>query len=226
MVDDDSRAQRAGAARRRWWAAGAIIIAVAVAAAVWAIAVANGSGSSTEAPTVSTPSSTSEAPLGAPTAPASGTSVPAPSVHPAPTGTLDAELPRETQSPVPLDAVARATGAVSVQLTSIEAVQGEAVVPTEISGPALRLTLEATNAGGDSFETPAVVVNLYMGGERLPASAVSRPGGRPFPPEIPAGGSAAGVYLFTVPAEHRDVILVEVELQVGESIVLFEGPAD
>lgn len=133
---------------------------------------------------------------------------------------------RETLPPVPIDEPVEATQGIRVELVSIDSVEGVANIAGEVGGPALRITAEATNGTEAVFATPVVVVNLYIGDDRRPAGGILQPGGRPFPASIPAGASASGVYLFTVPEGERENLLVEVDLQVGEPVVLFEGAVD
>lgn len=125
--------------------------------------------------------------------------------------------------PVPLDGVAEPVAQVEVELVSIEAVTGVANIAGEVGGPALRVSVAVTNGTAAPFETPAVVVNLYTGDDRSPAGGIREPGGRELPGLIPAGQSQLGVYLFTVPEDARSVVLIEVDLQVGEPVALFEG---
>ncbi|MGV8846998.1 hypothetical protein [Tessaracoccus sp.] len=132
--------------------------------------------------------------------------------------------PRETQEPVKITAEATPAEGITVRLVLIEPVEGIAAIPGEVGGPALRITVEVTNNTKDTFAAPAVVVNLYKGEALSPAGPMLKPGGVPFPNEIPSGRSATGVYLFTVGPDERDDVTVEVDLAVGTPIVLFQGP--
>ncbi|HQZ36372.1 MAG TPA: hypothetical protein PK020_18240 [Ilumatobacteraceae bacterium] len=130
---------------------------------------------------------------------------------------------RETTAPVELDGEQAPLAGVSVRLVSIESVEGEAVLPGEVAGPALRVTVEASNSTGERVETPAVVVNLYYGPERVAGNPFIQPGGKPFPPSIPAGGKSQGVFIFDVPKSQRDDLIIEVDLLFESAVVLFEG---
>lgn len=143
---------------------------------------------------------------------------------PAPIETAPA--PRETLPPVALDATAEPVAGIRVELASIESVSGEANLAGEVGGPALRVTLEARNDSVSAFATPGVVVNLYFGDDGAPAGGIREPGGREFPSSVGSGETASGVFLFTVPEDARESILIEVDLQVGEPVVLFEGSVD
>jgi hypothetical protein len=230
MVSEQRRTDDRGRLGRRGWSlvAAAVLVLALVA---WAVAAAVG-GSSDPVASPSPSSDGSATPV-TPTAVASATPEPTatddpgvPSVNPTdPSDPVASDPPpRETLAPVPLDEAAEPADALEVELASLEAVEGIAEIAGEIAGPALRITVEATNRGTAALDTPAVIVNLYIGEDRRPANTIMQPGSRAFPPSIPAGGTASGVYLFTVPMEERDLILVEVDLAFGEPVVLFEGP--
>lgn len=222
MRGEQGSAARSEVGARRWMvlAVGAILIVTLVVWALLASGVATGGQgapvpSATAAPTAEVtavpPASTSASPA----ASASAT-------EDADEG--DAPPPvRETLAPVALGEAASASRDVTVELLSIEPVTGIANIAGEVGGPALRVTVEAVNRSGAPFQTPAVVVNLYTGADRAPAGDIREPGSREFPSSIEAGSSAVGVYIFTVAENDRDQVLVEVDLQVEEPVVLFEG---
>lgn len=220
------------AGRRRMGRGGwlALVVGVAAVAAIvaWAVIASNAGGApgassgTTDSPGPTAASSASATPdpaTGAPAAPS-----PSGDPTPGPLATIDPDpVVRETLAPVPLDEPVAATPEITVELVSIEPVIGVANIAGEVGGPALRVTVEATNSGGAAFATPAVIVNLYTGDDRAPAGMVLEPGSRQFPGSIAAGASASGVFIFTVPEDARDTILIEVDMQVGEPVVLFEG---
>lgn len=131
--------------------------------------------------------------------------------------------PRTTEAPVAITETASASEKLQVRVVSIEPVQGEVVLPGEVAGPALRITIEASNGSSEDLATPAVVANLYYGPNQLPAGALLQPGSRQFPASIPAGETASGVFVFSVPEDQRDNVRVEVDLAIDEPVVLFEG---
>lgn len=204
-------------------AAGAVVVALLITWGVLASTAGDGPPpAASPSPGGSVDPSTEASP--GPVPGAAATPVPSGTATPDPVATVDPRPgARETLAPVPLDEPVEATSEVRVELVSIEQVTGVANIAGEVGGPALRVTVEATNSGGAAFETPAVIVNLYMGDDRAPAGTVLEPGSRQFPGSIPAGASASGVFIFTVPEDARDAILIEVDLQVGEPVVLFEG---
>lgn len=216
-----------GLTPRSWWLLAAVALVV-VAGIIWATAV-RGSSTQPAASSSATPS-TAGTPSAGPSPQVTVPATPAPSPTPllptaTPGATADPAPPQVTQAPVALDEAAEPSRTLTIEITSIEAVSGVARFAGETAGPALRVTVEATNAADTAFATPAAVVNLYFGDDRQPADAIGEPGGRPLPAEVPAAGTSSGVYLFSVPEGERDDILIEIELQVGEPIVLFEGSA-
>ena len=131
--------------------------------------------------------------------------------------------PRETLTAIAIKSEALPSEGIQARLALIESVDGEAVIPGEAGGPALRITLEVTNATDEPFLAPAVVVNLYTGANLSPAGPVLNPGGTPFPEVIPPGSSARGIYLFTVASKERENVTIEVDLAVGTPVVVFQG---
>lgn len=135
----------------------------------------------------------------------------------------DDSPPRETKAPIEITAEATPAKGIEVHLLRIESVNGEAVIPGEVGGPAVRITVEVTNSTSEDFATPSVVMNLYKGKALAPAGSLLKPGGKPFPATIASGDSAVGVYLFSVDKDQRDDVTVEVDLAVGTPIILFHG---
>lgn len=80
-----------------------------------------------------------------------------------------------------------------------------------------------SNGRDDPLTTSSVVVNLYYGPDQVPAGAIMQPGAEPFPPVIAPQDDGTGVFVFTVPEEQRDEVLVEVDVQFDEPVVLFAG---
>lgn len=112
---------------------------------------------------------------------------------------------------------------VLVSLSQVEVVDGEAMSPGEVEGPALRLTLTVENASDLELDTSAAVVNLYYGPDATPANTFEQPGGVPFPAVIPSGRSAQGVFLFAVPEEERDEVRLEIDLAPELQVVVING---
>ena len=100
--------------------------------------------------------------------------------------------PVQTLAPVPLESVGGFRTGLTVESASISAVEAEAKAPGEISGPALRVTVDAANDAGDAVSLDGVVVFLSYGDERTPASQFAAlrptPWSATWPRAVPAAG--------------------------------------
>lgn len=206
------------AGRRKIWIAVACV-AVAVLVAVGVLyGVSSQSGSSPSTGGSSAPSPTSPS---ASSTPGETAETPDPAQAEGTTALPSAE--RVTLAPAPIDQAVEPTDTVAVAIPSIEAVQGEAVAPGEVSGPALRITVRVTNNGAASLPLSSAVVNLYLGTEQLGANPVSQPSGQPFPAELGPGASADGIFVFEAAEDQRSLTRIEVDLDLATPIVIFEG---
>ena len=204
------------ARRRRLVLAAALAAVLAVLVALGVVL--GGDEAATSAPPAATATPT-EAPAGT-TAPAVVPQLPTPE----PTGpTEDVDEAPPTLPEVPLDAEG-AVGEVVVTLPAIEAIEGTAVGPGNIAGPALRVTVRVENGTAEPLALGGVAVNLAHGPDRTPASPLDDPSRRPFATMVEPGESAEGVYVFTVPADERDQVTVEVGYEAGAPLLLFTGP--
>ena len=110
-----------------------------------------------------------------------------------------------------------------VTLGSIESVQGEATLPGEVGGPSLRVTVNVHNGTDAELDLTGLVTNLYYGPDRAPAIQLTEPGAVAMPSSVPAGSDATGVYVFNVPTDQRDKVVVEVDLSADSTVVIFQG---
>ncbi|MCR2814206.1 DUF4352 domain-containing protein [Microbacterium sp. zg.Y1090] len=214
----DDGAQRAAPNRRGWlWAA----LAVIVVGAVVGIAVAVNSGTDdTAQPAASTPTTTPAPDSATPDAATPQAATP----DATPGDGADGAAPdRGPAEPVAFDETAVVTDGVTASVTGIESVTGEAKLPGEISGPALRVTAEIANDTDAAIDLTTTVVTVYYGDDLLQASPVSLPEGSPFPRSVAPGEKASGTFVFEVPEDQRGRVRVEVDLVVTEPIVAFEG---
>ncbi len=213
---------KAAGRRRRtwWWIAGAALLSAAVV-----IVVMNGGGSapgtaeagrpSGASPVVTTGATTD----GATAAPADG------ATEPSPTGSSVPEAPT-TAATLSLDGEGALEQSVTAHVVTVESVQGEAIQPGEVGGPALRVTVEISNETADVLDLRSAVVNLYYGSDATPAAPLGAPGSEPFPLSADAGASVSTRLVFAVPDdEARDRIRVEVDLARGGTVLVFEGAA-
>jgi cytoskeletal protein RodZ len=152
-------------------------------------------------------------------------SVPSPSIPKATaTGKPTVVPTKATQSTTaPLDSKASLDNGVSVRVSKIESVKGEAQGPGEIAGPAVRITVEVTNGTNKRVPMDMSLVNLYYGKARTPASTLSGPGYDPLSKPIPAGESGSGKYVFSVPVKGRNPLTVEFSYTTDAPTVIFSG---
>jgi len=155
------------------------------------------------------------------------TSVPPPPPTPTPTGpTAEVDELPPALPEVALDAAAAVGNGIVATLPSIESIEGSAVGPGNIAGPALRVTVRIQNGTAQPVSLDGVAVNMSYGADRTPASPLDDPSRRPFSGMVAPGESSEGVYVFTVPADARDSVTIEVGYQAGAPLLLFTGPVD
>ncbi|MCV2395821.1 hypothetical protein OEB99_16015 [Actinotalea sp. M2MS4P-6] len=130
---------------------------------------------------------------------------------------------RPSAPPVDLTDPAAPAQGLRVDLANMESVEGEATIPGEVGGPALRVTVQVTNRTDADVSLTSAVVNLYFGADQRPAVGLLEPGARDFPASVAPGASVTGVWVFNVPLDQRDQVLVEVDLSADDTVVLFSG---
>jgi len=197
---------------------GTVVVAVVLIAVILSLTLIRPETTSTSA---------SEAAGSASASPTATGASPAASASPEPSVAPSAAPPGGQPAPVstPIDAPADGVGGVSVRIERLEAVQGEARGPGEIAGPAIRFAVVVTNPTGAAVALSTVVVNLDYGADRTPGGEIAAPGGVPLPPAVAAGAAVEGTYLFTVPADARDLVTITVDSAVDIAPVQFSGPA-
>ncbi len=213
-----SAEEREGVAPRRrlLLAVGAAVLA-AVVALGWVLATRGDDGDAPAAAETSA-AATSGAPVEETIAPPPPTPTPT-----GPTEDVD-ELPAALPE-VPIDAPAAVGNGIVATIASIEAIDGTAVGPGNIAGPALRVTVRIENGTAEAVSLDGVAVNMSYGTDRTPASPLGDPSQAPFSGMVDPGGSGEGVYVFSVPTDVRDLVTLEVGYQAGAPLLLFTGPA-
>lgn len=208
----------AESARRRRLAllAGLAVVVVAVLVAVLLL-----TGGDDDEPGREAAATTSAAPA----TPPEQSSFPEPTpTTPSPGPTGDVNQPPPALPAVPLDARGEVGNGVSATLASIEAIDAEARGPGQIAGPALRFTVAIQNGTAEDIVLDSVSVNAYHGAEYTPASPLDDPSRSEFRGTLAAGGTAEGVYVFSVPADARDLVTLEVGYTAGAPLLVFSGP--
>lgn len=124
--------------------------------------------------------------------------------------------------PVGLDGVAEFGDGVTARLAGIEAVDVEAALPGEISGPAVRVTVELTNGSAEalSLDNVAVVVQDPAG---VPVPSVASPDEKGFSGSLEAGASATGTYTFSLDPVDRGEARLTIKYAADAPTVVFTG---
>lgn len=151
--------------------------------------------------------------------PTGGTPAPEVAVEPIVADELPPSLPA-----VGLDRTADAGDGVTATIEAIEAIEGTGTGPGNVAGPALRVTVRIENRSTDPLDLSGVTVGLDTGEERTPAAPLGDPSTAPFGGTLAPDDAAEGVYVFTVPADDRDLVVVSVGYEPGAPYIVFTGP--
>lgn len=207
---------------RRWWLLAGLLVAVGLI--VWGVLAGTAAGDDESSPGPTSSASASASP-GSPASTPTG----AASTN-APTSTPDSP---ESAAPIPperpaaaIDAEVADDSGVTLSLSKVEVVDGEASAPGEISGPAIRVTVEVENGSDDRLSLRYATVNAYYGPDRTPAPPIMQPGGAPLRGDVKAGATARGVYLFSIPSSAHDDVKIGVDYLPGQPTAVFEGSVD
>ena len=175
------------------------------------------SAGSTASTAASAAARSSSAPGTAPSgAPSGGSAAPTPDGQPGEPGYTQPEA-----DPVPLESPASVADA-QVKL-AVEAVNVEATVPGEVSGPAVRVKV-TTTAGSSALDLSGASVTVTYGQESTPAVMLtSDQQSQTLPDSVAAGSEATGVYDFAIPEGSRDQVVVRVYLNSQEPVAVFSG---
>jgi len=114
---------------------------------------------------------------------------------------------------------------VTVAVTNLEAVQGEAQGVGEVAGPAVRVTLKVNNATADQIDLSTAVTTMYFGDDQTPAQQLSGPGQVLPPTDLSPDSAATFTLIFSIPAEEREFVTVTFDYSVNEPAVVFSGIA-
>jgi hypothetical protein len=214
-----SRPTADGSRRRLVVLAAAVVVAVVVAV-VAVLALRGDDEAGTSAADDPSPGAVATTPA-APPEPA-----PAP-VTPEPAGpTEDADELPPSLTPVGFDEPAAVGNGITAEVVSLEGIEGTGQGAGNIAGPALRVTVRITNGTAAPVFLDGVAVDLAHGAELTPASPLQDPSTAPFAGTVQPSGSAVGVYVFSVPADDRDLVHLSVGYQAGAPFLVFAGPAD
>ena len=212
-----SRMTADGARRRLVVLAAALLVAGLVA--VVAVLALRGDD---EAGASATGAATDQSPSASTTA-APPELAPAP-VTPEPAGpTEDAtELP-PSLTPVGFDEPAAVGNGITAEVVSLEAIEATGEGAGNIAGPALRVSIRITNGTTGPVSLDGVAVDLTYGEEQAPASPIGDPSSAFFAGSLGPSESREGVYVFTVPADDRELVTLSVGYQAGAPFMVFTG---
>ena len=133
-------------------------------------------------------------------------------------------VPAVIDDPVAIDATADFGNGVQARLESLEAVDAVATFPGERSGPAVRVTVEISNASAEPINLDNVIIDLATA-EGVPAYLITDSDQVALHGDLPAGETQAGSYVFTIAPEERDAVTVNVKYSAAVPTVVFAGPA-
>lgn len=192
-----------------------VVLALVAALVIWSVTSAN-----------------SPTPGAAPTSSASAEPSEDASADPEPSASADPETTEEpaaggevTDDILEFDDEAPIDEGVTVTMSGLESVEGEASMPGEIAGPSLRFDVTFTNDSDEAYSLISAVTNVYYGDEQIPAIELAEPGGVALPAEVAPGETATGTFVYNVPTEDRDRVRITVDYAAAEPSVVFEGSA-
>ncbi|OMQ16485.1 hypothetical protein A7K94_0202175 [Modestobacter sp. VKM Ac-2676] len=226
----DEAVPRSPLRRRRVLVSAGVLVVVVVVVVLVLVGLTreDDAGPATGRGEAAAPTSSGSAPSGAAPVGAEPTgAVEAPLPTPDPSGpTQDVtELPPALPE-VPIDGTSEVGNGLVATLPAVEAIQGTAVGPGNVAGPAVRVTVRLDNGTDDAVSLGGTAVNMYYGPERTPASPLEDPSRRPFGGVLAAGDTADGVYVFSIPADARSTVTIEIGYEAGANLMLFSGPID
>lgn len=131
-------------------------------------------------------------------------------------------VPRETKTNQPVDKDAEFGTGVKAKIVSKKAIEMKNVLPGEIAGPAVAITVEYTNGTDKPVSLANTIVSLNYSGQE--ASSFSGEPAKNPPESLAPGKKATGVYVFGVPKDGRKNVLIRVAYAPTAPVVEFKGP--
>jgi len=128
----------------------------------------------------------------------------------------------QTKPPVALGRPAEVTPSVALHISSVRAVQAQARLPGEVSGPGVLVAVVVVNHSARPVDVGNTVVTM-TDSTQAPSSAITDTRARPLSGVLPAGGTQSGGYVFTVPLSRRSPGTVTVTLTGDSPVVQFIG---
>jgi len=132
--------------------------------------------------------------------------------------------PKESTKPAVDINKPSSTGKVTATVVNIKAIQVKARIPGETSGPGLAVTVKVVNGSKDRLNASQVLVTLYDS-TKAPGGEMIGPPAKHMKGVLAPGGSATGVWVFTVPVKRRSPVTIDVVLPTESPVLRFTGDA-
>ncbi|HEY8300826.1 MAG TPA: hypothetical protein VIG48_02905 [Jatrophihabitans sp.] len=123
---------------------------------------------------------------------------------------------------MPLHKTAQVTRAITVRIVDVKPIQGKPLLPGEVKGPAIAVTVTVRNTTAHAVPLEPVV-NAYSGPRRTPALTLSGAPAKRLPNRVGPGSSVTGIYPFTMSAAQRKDLTVDVSVAARLPVVRFHG---
>lgn len=127
-----------------------------------------------------------------------------------------------TVPPVAMDATSEFGNGVSARISKVTAVQAEATLPGETSGPGVSVTVQVTNGSDGAIDLGNVTVDLGNA-EGASAAPVTTQPDTSFSGPLAPGDTAEGTYLFRVSPDERANVVIKVKYSSDTPIAVFAG---
>ena len=140
-------------------------------------------------------------------------------------GTINDTVPtveKPVLEPVAIGELGAFGDGVTTRVADAEAVEAEAFMPGEVSGPGLAITVEITNGSDAPINLDGTIVDLVGEGDAY-ATLITTREDTALSGDLAPGESSQGTYLFTMPVEDRAAVAVQVSYAAPEPTVIFTG---
>lgn len=192
-----------------------------------ASACTSGGPSASSAGSTAASTAVASTPSGKPPTKAVGPSMAKTTVAPPSRGSVKSTVssrPVPSAPKVPLSGVADFGGKVTSRMASVRSINATAHIPGEVAGPAVALTVQMDNGSDRSIDLGTVTVNVYTAAG-TPGIPLTENGSSLFSGSLPAGRSAQGTYVFSLPTARRNPITVTIRYSTDAPLVTFVGTA-
>jgi hypothetical protein len=140
-------------------------------------------------------------------------------------GTINETVPtveKPVVEPVAIGELGAFGDGVTTRVVETEAVEAEAFMPGEVSGPGLAITVEITNGSDTAINLDSTIVDLVGEGD-VYATLITPREETALSGDLAPGATSEGTYLFTMPVEDRANVAVQVSYAAPKPTVVFTG---